>query len=717
MAEQDVTQIAQQWRTFDDARRSRLLEKMSADEKRNLRRALEPSSSAPAFTRSVTGEGVYKMAPSANGMYSDFKPISHSNVLTASDAGWRIKPEDRERFATNRRAEIMKQPDHPTGEEFRDAMRLPEAVPQKPGLWQRIESGVSKATEPTTVFPGVPTMNLHDPATGEMGLNTIKRAGRVLFGVADMGPQMWGAVKDALSSDPQRSEAGADRLDQMQLGAQVTSRLQELRSDWKRDPKLAAANVGGDVIGMWLAGKAMEVPAKGVQSLSTLRQAVAERWGPRTVKVAGQAVPIAVGEAEPLSGPGRTQTRLKESGVGARRFENLERVQQSAIKEAIRNVADETTGMVGMLKEPGVAMGDAAEATFNRARPMYAALDRALVTVPDGLRGVSEVLRAAIARAKKLGLTLEAENGDVGAIRPEADGSIQWGGSRISKATHPDRWADLVDQGIIDETGQGTPLSAYMKVRSQLLRMQRGTTDAALRYAIGDEVKAMNRNMAAALKGTRLYEDWTTANKLWSKGYALRSVADAITKSTRGSPMEAQSPALAKVPPKLQGAGLVARLNALADEGVLETAFSPTEAKNLRQAADVLDRIQRTRTGKGAGESMSPSRGVAHAVRGAVGPVVGAGAGLVAGGLHGAEIGAGLGFLVQQIGERALVNVMTRTEGVAALRAIEAARTPAQMRAAVTALKAAATAAAATGQPRPLRELKAEAEQRRAAAQ
>src|SRR5580698_1447579 len=69
---------------------------------------------------------------------------------------------------------------------------------------------------------------------------------------------------------------------------------------------------------------------------------------------------------------------------------------------------------------------------------------------------------------------------------------IQWGGSRISKASHPDRWAKLVDDGIIDDRGQGTPLSAAMKVRSELLKMQRMSADAAQRYAIGKEVDGLN---------------------------------------------------------------------------------------------------------------------------------------------------------------------------------------------------------------------------------
>jgi len=75
---------------------------------------------------------------------------------------------------------------------------------------------------------------------------------------------------------------------------------------------------------------------------------------------------------------------------------------------------------------------------------------------------------------------------------------------------------------------------------------------------------------------------------------------------------------------------------------------------------------------------MSMARGLTHAIRGNTGPLIGAGIGAVTGGLRGAELGAGIGFVLQKIGEQGLVRVMTKLNGVKALKSLEEAKTPAQ---------------------------------------
>jgi hypothetical protein len=100
----------------------------------------------------------------------------------------------------------------------------------------------------------------------------------------------------------------------------------------------------------------------------------------------------------------------------------------------------------------------------------------------------------------------------------------------------------------------------------------------------------MNAKMDAALKDTPLLDDWKEANRLWSKGFALRKVADAIRRRTKGTPIAEQSPDLSPVPTQLRGPSIVNRLNELSKSGDLQRAFTPKEISNLRQAADVLDR-------------------------------------------------------------------------------------------------------------------------------
>jgi len=213
-----------------------------------------PTVSAPDFTKGNGGEGSYQMV----GPDGKFVAIPYSNVMTASGAGYRIKPDERERYGRDRIAELRRKK---TPEAELQSLALPEAVPEKPGPWSRMERRVQSATEPTDVFPGMP-MSLTDPAAGEFGLNTIKRVGRVLFGIPDLAPQAYSALKDVFSVDPQKATDGMNRLLQMNPGQQIYDRVMELRNDFHRDPKLAAANVAGDVIGIWLAGKAAEVPGK-----------------------------------------------------------------------------------------------------------------------------------------------------------------------------------------------------------------------------------------------------------------------------------------------------------------------------------------------------------------------------------------------------------------------------------------------------------------------
>lgn len=673
-----------QWNAFSPDVRSQKLAKMTPVQKNRLSRIL--------LSDNPNKEGVYQMKATPG---EDFVSIPYSRVMDASGLGYRIRPQDRETYARDRSTEVLKQQPKlaeigrttagglSTNSEYLKAMQLPEAVPEKPGLWSRVESKVEDWTEPTTVF--------HDiggtPANMEMQANLIKRIGRVLFGVPDMGPQVYSAVKDALSSDPQKAKEGEQRFIQLvRPDAQAKARFKELKSDWQRDPRLAAANVGGDIVGMWLAGKAMEVPMKGAQAL----EHATGNYRPIEVPIDGEVVPVTVGEYAPTTLAGRYQLRLKRAGMGAKKFEELESEQLRKVKAVMRNTAQETSELIGPMKnEPGAAMGDAAETTLEKARPMYRALDQALRTMPASFGDVSPILKDAISRARKLGAQIE----------PDAELYID--GGKVTPQSHPVLWQRLLEQGIIDETGGGTPLTALQKIRSLLYRMQRSSPDASTRYAIGNEIRNMNANIEAALKNSpKLLDSWKEADRLWSKGYALRTVAETITNATKGTPIEAQASWLDPVPQRMQATSLVSALNDLAADGTLDKAFTAEQRKNLRASADVLDRIQRTKVGTGPGSGhMSEGRALSAALHGSTGPAFGALVGGTFGGWHGLGFGALLGAMVQQFSERAVVDVMTTPGGVKALVALERAMTPTQRALAVQKLTAAVAAQSAARQP------------------
>jgi len=132
---------------------------------------------------------------------------------------------------------------------------------------------------------------------------------------------------------------------------------------------------------------------------------------------------------------------------------------------------------------------------------------------------------------------------------------------------------------------------------------------------------------------------------------------------------------------------------------MLGRGLSAEEAFNLDQSAVTLERAQATSIGKGIGaESTSLWKGIGKAVAGNPLAIGGGVAGALIEGLHGAEVGAFAGMLIQSIGSKMLVNAMTRSEGVAALRALKTASTAEMAAKAIQSLKVAGAAGAS--QPR-----------------
>jgi hypothetical protein len=668
----DQQNIATQWGSFDDKKRDFYLKQMSPDDKKRLRLTLEGADKSKAWTR-PGGEQYVATPPTP---YEDIHaPSVGANV-----------------------------------DQFFHA--ITPRLAMKP---------VMHSPTPVDAFWNLGTDVLKAP------FNVGTRAARMVWGLGAVPGQVYDVATGLLSSNPDTANKAWDQFVAMNPGQQAMDRAKQFVDTWKKQGGYRAVeDAAGDLVGLWATGKVMETPGKIAEKLPGAKGL--DKYAPHNENVGGVNVPVGIGEAAPESAAGQEFIRLKrKGGVGATKFERLQEVQQERVKDVIRRTAQQTSDLIGPVQnEPGAAMGDAAETTFAKARPMYDALDGQLRTVPANFTNVSTIVQSAMKRARALGgdIGAQAQPIDITKITPEADGTINWGGYRISKTSHPDRWADLVQRGIINDAGQVTPLTAYMKVRSQLLKMRRAATDPAYKLAISNEVQSMNAVMESALKGTPLYDNWTEANRLWSKGYALREVSDAVTAATKGTPASEQAPGLSQVPTKVQGPTLVRRLNKLAEEGVLEKAFSNEEAANLRKSADILDRIQRTPVGKGQGAGAPRWRGLAHAVAGAKGPMIGAGigalGGAVLGGLPGAEAGLVAGssavYLFQQlVRDPALVKAMTKVEGVEALQAVQAATTPSAFRVAVDRLAkvvrkgavAGAAVAAEPQKPKTLAEIRA----------
>lgn len=142
-------------------------------------------------------------------------------------------------------------------EHARQTGDTPEVSPD----WNTLRQAVAKATEPTVTpskqGPLSPADTASDFATqsAEFFDNAVKRAGQVLFGVADLVPQTVTTLKDLFSDDENVSAQAETNLLNMHPGAQIADRLKEVKTDWKRDKKLAGSNITGDALGMWLIGR------------------------------------------------------------------------------------------------------------------------------------------------------------------------------------------------------------------------------------------------------------------------------------------------------------------------------------------------------------------------------------------------------------------------------------------------------------------------------
>jgi hypothetical protein len=234
-----------------------VVQSASADDFADIAKPHE-SSSGPDFTANPKGEGLYEMT----GKDGNTIQVPYSKVMAASNAGYTVDQKVRERYAKDKNEETMQQRRaHPLGSEPRFAPAADQSTAPKLGEATPKANDLPTSSNPPKAHGAPLSANgALDPGDPERqaGLNIIKRVGKNLLGVADMGPQAYNALKDSLSDDPDISNAGTEALQNLLPHAQILSRVQELKEDWKKHPSLAIENLAGDAIGMFLVGKATE---------------------------------------------------------------------------------------------------------------------------------------------------------------------------------------------------------------------------------------------------------------------------------------------------------------------------------------------------------------------------------------------------------------------------------------------------------------------------
>lgn len=366
------------------------------------------------------------------------------------------------------------------------------------------------------------------------------------------------------------------------FAAPVVDQMTQLREAGKNRQADATGVIGAASLALPFAKSALKPVGAVVKPLM-----------PRTVSIAGVDVPVAAGEAAPATRAGRLQTGLKAQGVGQAQWERFTSEQQMAVKQVIRNVAQQTSDLTGpMPEEASGAVKSASDAVHAQARPMYQALDASASSVPDTLSDMNQIVSKGLRRAQALGKQFNLEGAE-----GEAD---------FQKAVEQYKLSDESAQQLRSKMGlneqAGQPFTSYQALRSQLLKMMRSATDPAMRNVISDEVGKLNDQMESTLeKSPELLKNWQEANRLWTKGYALRTVSEALDKATKGTPSGVQQgmEGVEAQAPQLRGSRMVSELNTLDRKGVLNKAFTPEQVKSLRQVANLLDRSQTTGIGKG----------------------------------------------------------------------------------------------------------------------
>jgi hypothetical protein len=161
-----------------------------------------------------TGEGAYRMLPQRQRGYTDTSEEIHvpfSMVESAQTAGWHLHYDEEKRYAHDAKYQG-----------------------RGPGLPKRIDTGFQGWMTTPEANTG------RKPARADID-NTLRAAARVVYALPEYGTQLWQAYK---TGDPEF----IDMLDWTQIPGNLKKQYDE---DRKTDPRLAAQNLAGNVIGLF----------------------------------------------------------------------------------------------------------------------------------------------------------------------------------------------------------------------------------------------------------------------------------------------------------------------------------------------------------------------------------------------------------------------------------------------------------------------------------
>ena len=252
--------VAQAWKGFDETRRKSLLAKMTPDQKKNLRSALEGTPAATDLTP-TPGKGTYRMLPASQQGYTDTsqeKIVSYDKVKDALNSGLRLHPDEEKRYQ-----------DDSTHEG------------QGPTLIERATARIQNFFQPSKGMVG------DIPILPGMDVNTGKAAARTVASIPSYLYSLGNAVKRVATGETDNANELLDLIDPTQMPKQMYDQFQADRQQY--GDKIAAQNLTGTLEGLGIvsvvthgAGKAIDAikPAIG----DTIAEHIRERVPAKPVK-------------------------------------------------------------------------------------------------------------------------------------------------------------------------------------------------------------------------------------------------------------------------------------------------------------------------------------------------------------------------------------------------------------------------------------------------
>lgn len=187
------------------------------------------------FTSNPNGEGLYRMMPASVQGYTDTSKeiqVPFSRVNDAQAAGLHLHPDEQPRYT-------------------KDAAHQGEGKT----LLERASARVQGLLQPSTGIAG------QIPVVPGVDINAVKAAGRVVAGLPEFAKDLASVYYNVARGNAHYSTL-LDMVDPGQVPMQLQ---QQFHEDMKKDPKLAADNLIGTLLGMGLLTKAPEAAKSAVK--------------------------------------------------------------------------------------------------------------------------------------------------------------------------------------------------------------------------------------------------------------------------------------------------------------------------------------------------------------------------------------------------------------------------------------------------------------------